>query len=81
MLKFIIVTKECRGLVVNGVVLLIQAVIIVIFIIIIILFMFHYIYNKPRPYRCSNMSSSNLAIHIKQSSFGIKYTQTSLCMV
>jgi hypothetical protein len=30
-----------------------------------------YIYNRPRPYRYSNMSSSNLAIHIKQSSFGI----------
>jgi hypothetical protein len=43
--------------------------------------MFHYIYNRPRPYRYSNMSSSNLAIHIKQSSFGIEYTQTSLCMV
>jgi hypothetical protein len=26
-------------------------------------------------------SNSNLAIHIKQSSSGIKYTQTSLCML
>jgi hypothetical protein len=40
-----------------------------------LLFVFHYIYNRPRPCRYSNMSNSNLAIHIKQSSFGIKYTQ------
>jgi hypothetical protein len=38
-----------------------------------LIFMLHYIYNRPRPYRYSNMSSSNPAIHIKQSSFGIKY--------